>query len=153
MRRTSRNTPLEIYHGVPAGWRKPDVIAAYKSLGGNGLIDLPEVTEPGAPNWLPDRYNWLQYRATIKQLAALARTGDLAAIELAIRYIVLNYFGSYSGYLRASLARALKHPHLTKQQETTLTGHFSELVSNKQCMQEFKEYSSLSNHINRVENA
>ncbi|MFO6423572.1 hypothetical protein [Motilimonas sp. KMU-193] len=153
MIRTSSNTPLEIYHGVPEGWSKAEIISEYQSLGGTELADLPEATEPGSPSWLPDRQNWLQYRATIKEIAELVRVGDPAAIELAVRYIELNYFGSYSGFLRERLARALKQQNLTGVQCSRLLSHFSQLISERQCFTEFREFSKLAKRIKSRQNA
>lgn len=129
MAATSFNTPIEEYHGVPKGWSKPEIVAAHQSLNGEFSIDIPEVTEPGAPSWLPDRYNWLQYRATLHRVADGVRNGDLACIELAIRYIELNYFGSYSGFIKERLARALKNQSLSEKQNNRLKQQFKFLIA------------------------
>jgi len=55
MKSTSGNTPLEIYHGVPKGWTKDEIVATYKLLGGRVSIETPIATEPGAPSCIPDR--------------------------------------------------------------------------------------------------
>ena len=86
MKSKSSTTPLEDYHGVPEGWSREEIIASHKSLGGNFSITPPEATEPGAPTWLPNRYNWLQYRATLYKIAEGIKASDQACIELAIRY-------------------------------------------------------------------
>ena len=140
---SSSNTPLEIYHGVPKGWSKAELIALHNMLGGTFAIEEEEATEPGAPSWLPDRYNWLQYRATLRRVAKGIKHEDPACIEIAIRYIELNYFGSYSGYLRARFAQLLKPQALSKTQQTRLKNHFDYLVKTKQCFPEFREYNRL----------
>ncbi|MEZ7957179.1 MAG: hypothetical protein QMC23_00255 [Rubritalea sp.] len=114
MNLSSSNTPLENYHGIPKGWSKAEILSTYHDLGGLNISKIPEATEPGAPSWLPDRKNWLQYRAAIQTIIKLVQASDPAAIELAIRYIELNYFGSYSGYLRERLARGLKQQKLSE---------------------------------------
>lgn len=65
---------------------------------------------------MPDRYNWLQYRATLYKIADGLSENDPVCIELAIEYIELNYFGSYSGYIRERLARLLKSANLEYKQ-------------------------------------
>ena len=140
---SSRNIPLEIYHGVPKGWSRSELVATHKSLGGSFAIASLEATEPGAPSWMPDRYNWLQYRETLRGIAKGIKAGESACVELAIRYIELNYFGSYSGFLRARFARLLKSQNLSKTQISRLNTHFEFLIQNKQCFEEFKEYNKL----------
>ena len=144
----SHNIPLEIYHGVPEGWGKSEIIAAHALLGGEFSIDAPEATEPGAPSWMPDRFRWLQYRATLYKLADGVRVGDAACAELAIRYIELDYIGSYSGFIKERLARALKSTKLSFQQRRRLKARFQSLIDNDQCRQEFGEYKKLLKHIN-----
>lgn len=139
----SSNVPIEIYHGVPKGWTKQNIISTYAILKGKFPIDQTKSTEPKAPSWLPDRYNWLDYRETLYKVAEGVRKGDRACIELAIRYIELNYFGSYSGFIREKLARALKSQDLSLSQIRRLNNHFQKLINNKQCFQEFKEYHKL----------
>src|SRR5690554_4263181 len=75
---SSRNIPLEIYHGVPKGWSRPELVSIHKSLGGTFPIAAVEATEPGAPSWMPDRYNWLQYRETLRGIAKGIKAGDSA---------------------------------------------------------------------------
>ncbi|MGL4666359.1 MAG: hypothetical protein ACRCWR_00325 [Saezia sp.] len=142
MKRSS-NTPLKIYHGVPKGWTKEEILATYSTLGGKNKFDTNEATEPGAPYWMPDRYNWLQYRHTLYEIAKGVQAGDEACIELAIRYIELNYFGSYSGFIRAKLARKLKFQHISIAQQKRLCLHFKSLINQQLCFEEFREYNKL----------
>lgn len=134
---------LETYHGVPNGWSKPEVLAAHRTLRGSFSIETPEATEPGAPAWLPDRRNWLQYRATLYLIAEGARANDAACIELAVRYIELRYIGSYSGFIRARLARGLKNSALTDQQKERLNRVFLCMVEHRDYTEEFNEYVKL----------
>ncbi len=147
MERPSHSLPLEIYHGVPAGWSKPEIIAAHKILNGKFSLEQPEATEPGAPSWMPDRYRWLQYRATLYKLSEGIRVDDAACTELAIRYIELDYVGSYSGYIKERLARALKGAELSFQQKRRLKVQFRSLIDNNQCRQEFGVYKKLLGEI------
>lgn len=143
----SCSIPLEIYHGVPKGWSKDDILAALELLNGQYKIDIPEATEPGAPNWLPERYHWLQYRATLHEVANGIRAGDAACTELGVRYIELDYIGSYSGFIKERLARALKSTALSEEQIDRLQCHFQLLVDKNQCLQEYGEYKKLLKHI------
>jgi len=134
---------------VPKGWRKGEILAALALLNGQYKIDIPEATEPGAPSCLPDRYRWLQYRATLHAVADGIRADDAACAELGLRYIELDYIGSYSGFIKERLARALKSATLTKQQINRLKHHFQLLVDTGQCLQEYGEYKKLLKHISR----
>ncbi len=152
-RRDSSTIPLEIYHGVPNGWTKDEIIKEHRRLGGTFTIDGEEATEPGAPAFLPDRYNWLQYRKTLYRVNAGIRENDSACIELAIRYIELNYIGSYSGFIREKLARALKGASLSSSQKERLKTHFYKLIEINECFQEFSEYKKLLRKINAKEHS
>lgn len=145
--KASTNTPLSVYHGVPEGWAKEKIIRKYISLGGTQNIEPDEAREPGAPSWLPDRYNWLQYRATLYKIADGLRVHDEACIEIAVQYIELNYFGSYSGFIRERFARLLKSKPLTLNQASRLRCHFMKLKKRREIFQEFKEYKKLENYI------
>jgi hypothetical protein len=135
--------PLETYHGVPKGWTKLDILAAQRTLRGSYDLDCPEATEPGAPSWLPDRWNWLQYRATLYRVADGVRAGDHSCTEIAVRYIILHHIGSYSGFIRARLARALRNATLSMEQKERLNSHFLELVESRNFTEEFSEYVKL----------
>lgn len=135
--------PLEIYHGVPKGWYASDILAEHAQLGGHYDIGGPEATEPGAPSWMPERYAWLQYRATLYRVADGVSAGDLACIELAIRYIELRHIGSYSGFVRRLMSRRLKHVSLSPQQQERLHQHFSHLVLTGERTGEYREYFKL----------
>ena len=148
MSKDSNTIPLEIYHGVPNGWSKGEMINEYSRLGGAFSINGQEATEPGAPAFLPDRYNWLQYRETLYRINEGVRKNDSVCIELAIRYIELNYIGSYSGFIREKLARALKGASLSSSQKERLKTHFCKLIENNECFQEFREYKKLLVKIN-----
>jgi len=143
MHKDSCTIPLEIYHGVPNGWSKEEIISEHRRLGGTFSINGEEATEPGAPAFLPDRYNWLQYRQTLYKVSEGVKANDNACIELAIRYIVLNYIGSYSGFIREKLARALINASLSSSQKERLRKHFRNLIDRNECFQEFKEYKKL----------
>jgi hypothetical protein len=149
-RLSSRSIPAEAYYGVPKGWSRAEIISRHASLGGTFSISGKEASEPGAPSWIPERSIWLQYRETLREIAKGIQTGDSACIELAIRYIELNYFGSYSGFIRARFARLLKSQKLSKSQMFRLNKHFELLIKNKQCFQEFKEYNKLRRKINTL---
>src|SRR5688572_16683269 len=138
-----KSIPLEIYHGVPKGWHAEEILAEHKRLGGKFDVHGPEAKEPGAPSWMPARYQWLQYRETLYRIADGARGNDFACAELAIRFIELRHIGSYSGFIRARLARALKHADLTEGQRLRLHNHFSSLFRRREWTQEFREYVRL----------
>jgi hypothetical protein len=139
--------PLEVYHGVPPGWYRADILAAHRRLGGSFDLTGPDATEPGAPSWMPERFEWLQYRETLYRVADGIGAGDAACIEIAVRFIELRYIGSYSGYIRQLLARRLKQARLSPDQADRLHAHFSSLVLSDERTQEYKEYLPLWRNI------
>jgi hypothetical protein len=138
-----KSIPLEIYHGVPQGWRREQVLAEHARLGGTFDLRGPEAWEPGAPGWMPDRYGWLQYRATLRQLGDGVLAGDPACVELVIRYIELRHIGSYSGFIRSLLSRRLKHVVLSESQRDRLHRHFLGMVVEGNRTLEFRDYLRL----------
>src|SRR5215213_2187163 len=120
--------PLAMYHGVPLGWRSREIVEQHAQLDPAHELIVPDVTEPGSPPWLPDRKEWLQYRAVLYEVARGVAAGDSACIELAIRFIELRYLGSYSGFIRERLARRLANAQLTDAQKCRLHCHFEKLV-------------------------
>jgi hypothetical protein len=143
--------PLEVYHGVPEGWHAAEILAVHRRLGGYFNLEGPEASEPGAPSWLPDRYEWLQYRQALYRVGDGIRANDPACIELAVQYIELRYIGSYSGFIRARLARALKRASLSEDHRSRLNSHFRGLVLRRDWCGEFTEYFRLWRRIIRVE--
>jgi hypothetical protein len=79
----------------------------------------------------------------LRGIAKGMKQNDPACVELAIRYIELNYFGSYSGFIRARFARLLKSQKLSAVQVLRLNNHFEFLIEKSQCFEEFKEYNKL----------
>ena len=138
-----RNIPLTIYHAVPPGWRSHQVIEQHAQLQPAHELTVPCVTEPGSPPWLPDRKEWLQYRAALYEVARGVAAGDPACIELAIRFIEERYLGSYSGFIREKLARRLATAQLTDTQKARLQRHFEKLVFEQERTQEFRAYAKV----------
>lgn len=128
---------------MPNGWHADEVIAEHARLGGTFDLSGPEATEPGAPSWMPERGAWLQYRATLHRVANGVRAGDLACVELAVRYLELRYIGSYSGYIRSLLSRHLRHAALSTEQQKRLHRHFCGLAVMNQGTHEYKDYIKL----------
>jgi hypothetical protein len=142
-RHRGKEIPLDIYHGMPAGWRADEIIALHKQMRGTFPIWDFEIGHWGAPSWMTQRYEWLRYKETLNRISAGIRAGDEVCADLGIRYIELRYIGSYSGYLREKLARALRSVPLTRDQEARLNNHFLSLILAKDYTLEFKEYRKL----------
>ena len=150
--KSSHTESLENYHGVPEGWSKKEILGEYANLDGQFSIDGPDATEPGAPAFLPDRFSWLQYRETLRRIGDGVRENDHGCIELAIRYIELNYFGSYSGYICARLARTLKNKEISTSQKNRLRESHRRRIDSKECFEEFSEIKKLIENINEKDN-
>jgi hypothetical protein len=134
---------LESYHGVPEGWHAREILEEHRRLGGAFDLGGPEACEPGAPSWMPDRYEWLQYRQAMYRVADGLLVDDAACVELAVRFIELRYIGSYSGFIRSLLSRRLKHCALTQDQRQRLHAHFSALAIGEDRCDEFRDYIRL----------
>jgi len=65
----------------------------------------------------------------------------------------LDYFGSYSGFIKERLARLLKSQELSGQQIARLKAHFEHLARSMRRLQEFREYKRLASRIQLSENA
>ena len=141
--RNHQKPPLHAYHGVPQGWYAAQIIDEHRRLGGRFNLAGPEATEPGAPSWLPERYEWLQYRTTLYRIADGIAHQDDACVELAVRYIELRYIGSYSGYIRSRLYRRLKQATLSSDRKERLDKHFWSLAIAGVRTTEFKDYVGL----------
>jgi hypothetical protein len=135
--------PVEQYHGVPKGWYAEEIFARHEAMRGKYPISDIEIRKWGAPSWMPERYEWLRYRETLYRVADGIRAGDHACVEIAVQYIELRYIGSYSGFLRAKLARRLKNAPLTDGQKVRLNVHFLNLVLTRDYTEEFREYRQL----------
>jgi hypothetical protein len=142
-RHRGQKVPLAIYHGVPPGWRSHEVVEQHAQLHSTHELIVPDVTEPGSPPWLPDRKEWLQYRAALYEVARGVAAGDPACIELAVRFIELRYLGSYSGFIREKLARRLANAQLTDTHKSRLHRHFEMLVLEQERTQEFRAYAKI----------
>lgn len=127
--------PTELYHSVPPGWDVESVVAIHRELGGH--FDLRGELAP--PTWSP----LLQYRGALYAIAAGVRAGDPACVELAVRFIELHFIGFYAGFLRALMARRLKHVTLSEQQRQRLSFHFFRLVQSEERCREFKDFVGL----------
>jgi hypothetical protein len=79
----------------------------------------------------------------------LEKYHDFACVELAVRYIELRYIGSYSGFIRARLARALKNADISEGQRSRLNRHFSALFHRGEWSQEWRQYFRLWRRIIR----
>lgn len=131
------------YHGVPKGWHSDQIVVQHKAL--LGFYAIGDFTLSGSwdgPAWLPERYQWALYTETLRRVADGVYAGDDACVELAIRYIELRYIGSYSGFLRERLARALKIASMSDEQKARLNRHFLCLVFRRE-YGEFRMYRRL----------
>jgi hypothetical protein len=123
------------YRAIPQGWDAESLLAEHRRLNGRGSIELGASMADLSPH--------RRYLRTMYYIAEKLETGDLASIELAVRYIELHYIGSYAGYIRALLARRLKHAPLSREQRARLARHFYGLLKTEERCGEFSVYISL----------
>ncbi len=125
----------EDYYAIPEGWDVDSVLATHASMGGRYVLE---------PLRIPRDFDaWFKYRAVLYNVADGVRAQDAACVELAIRFIELPFVGSYTGFVRALLARRLKHVVLSEQQRRRLHQRFAHLVESGQRSHEFKQYLRL----------
>jgi hypothetical protein len=123
------------YQAVPQGWDAESLVAEHRGLNGRGSIELSAPRDDLSPRQ--------RYLRTMYYIAEKLKTRDLASIELAVRYIELHYIGSYAGYIRALLARRLKHAPLSREQRARLARHFYSLLAAEERCREFGDYIGL----------
>jgi hypothetical protein len=141
MKRTfhGKDTSWEAYHSIPPGWSLDDVLAQSRALGGR--LSYPANIDP---SWhRSPSVDWVVYRDTLYRISDGVGDLDPACIELAVRYVLLNFYGSYSGFIRARLARRLKHAPLSDCQKRRLNEHFLSLVVSRSYSKEFKQLAAL----------
>jgi len=71
------------------------------------------------------------------------RLGDGPSLELAIRYIEDDSLDLWSGYIRARMARDLRHVSLSDAQQARLARNFIDRLFYRRVRQEFREYIRL----------
>ena len=142
MRRGQRISP-EKYREVPEGWHVEELIETYARLGGRLSIRIDGFRESIPQACSQAWKDWLCYRNMLYRISDGVKAGDPACIELAVRYIELQYIGSYAGYLRARFSRNLKHAVLTVEQKMRLHWHFSDLLWRRKNTFEHKAYLGL----------
>jgi hypothetical protein len=86
-------------------------------------------------------YAWIY--SVMERVADGLLVGDEACIELSIDYIVDDIFHTTSGYIRARMARRLKHVVLTDAQQDLLRAHFMNLLREGETPHELREYTRL----------
>ena len=135
-------TPQD-YHSVPTGWHADEIFSSHKLMRGAYPISDFKIGRWGAPSWTTERYEWLRYKETLNRVAAGIRAGDEACNEIGVRYLELRFIGSYSGFIRAKLARALRSSRLTGGKQDRLNEHFLKVVIERDYTEEFREHRKL----------
>ena len=64
-------------------------------------------------------------------------------IEIGIRYLELNYFGSYSGYLKSRILRALRKIELSTQHISRIRKNVQKLENENKYFYEYSDYKKL----------
>ena len=140
---TCTPTSLERYHAVPQGWQAEEIVAFHRQMRGTYPIAEIEIGTWHAPAWMTERHAWLKYCAVLRKVADGVRAGDSACTEIAVNYILLHHIGSYSGYLRSRLARALRHADIPPRKKVELVSHFDHLAAAHAYTFEWREYRKL----------
>ena len=135
--------PFNLYHGVPAGWRVEEIIVRYKTLHGPlEKLTIDDIS-PVQSQWTQGQNLWVGYANALVFIGDGIVRNDHACVELAIDYIILDHFGSGSGYAPSRFARRLKHAQLDKQQKARLCAHFERLCQSRTRRYEFRHYRML----------
>ena len=123
------NLTPEEYRRVPPRWSAEGLEQQRVALG--GAFDIGYHGHPYA------------HQSMWYNLADGVRAGDIACIELAVRFIEDRFICSYSGFARTKIARALKHALLSREQKARLSSHFLDLLEKGDRTEEFSEYLRL----------
>ena len=82
------------YAAAPSGWLAHQRRAVHVQRGGTSDLSLPQTYAL----WT----EWHQYRETMYRIADGITADDNTCTEITVGYLILNYFGSYSGYSGAT---------------------------------------------------
>jgi hypothetical protein len=129
------DVPAEEYRAVPLGWEASALVEAQARLGGEYKV-RPRHKYLGT-------YPFGQYIEVLNHIADGIQARDIGCIELAVRFIESRFIHSYSGYIRARMARRLKHVPLSNDQRRRLSAHFLHLLKTGDRCHEFREYLRL----------
>lgn len=130
-----KNISSEDYHATPERWRPQYVLERYKIMHGK---------YPIAPDNIPAEWSdGHRYVQILRNIGDGAKANDAACVQMAVEYILEHFIGSGSGYIRARLARRLKHAPLTDWQSRRLGDHFMKILVEGQKSHEFEEYVKL----------
>ena len=123
--------PTEVYHEVPPGWTKAEMLTAHRNMRGEFSIDIGMNYPCARADVSEACRRWYEYRETLRRVAEGARANDAACVELAVRYVEQRHIASESGYARARFVRALKSADLLDQQKERLNRHFISIVERR----------------------
>jgi hypothetical protein len=135
--------PANTYHSVPGGWRVHELVGRYKTLRGPLAAPISSDISPAEPDLTPGQRIWVGYSRAFGWVADGISKHDPACVELAISYIIMDHYGSGSGYARSRFARRLKHAELDKSQRMRLCAHFERLCETRTRRYEFRQYCTL----------
>ena len=132
------HVPWDIYHEVPPGWTKAEMLIAHRNMRGEFSIDIGMNYRCASAPMSDECRRWHEYHETLQRVVKGARANDTACVELAVRYIEQRHIVSGSGYNRTRLVQSLKNADLLDQQKERLNRHFISIVEHRDFTKGFR---------------
>ena len=127
------------YHEVPPVWTANHLIETYARLVKSFHVRSPRVL--GIPG--PIRHALVESRLVLHQLSLGIKANDQACIWLSAQFLASASYFSGSGYLKAAMARRLKHGFLDEQTKDIVRKGILDLWSEGLYRHEWREYHGL----------
>lgn len=133
-------TPSE-YYKPPPEWRYDAIKERYERLA--------RVLKVKAPLKIEYRYSsdLMNVKYVLLDISEGIKVNDAASIEIAADFIIAPVYFHYSGYIRTTMARRLKHPALSEAQRDRIVTGFLTIFESEKFGRECGEFVKLLNHI------
>lgn len=141
----------EVYEPIPRGWKHWEIADRHRELGGTFEVKLTQ--DKLVPFWA--FYAERPWRASVEVLGQVCegiKVDDQACIEIAIQYLELNHFASYSGHVRQRMASLLKNTYLSKTQKRRIIKWHLSLRQRREFLTEYREIYKLAKKLSENDN-
>lgn len=92
----------------------------------------------------------IKIKKTLQLISYALKSNDAGAIEVSVTFVTSPVYFHYSGYIRETMARRLKHCSMTIEQQKAIISGVESIIKNKQFSYEFKEISKLYNRVKEL---
>ena len=129
---------VDSYYNPPKEWSYESIVSRYLNFNNTAHGDS-SISFEGVEKY-PEL---IRIKKTLHMISDELKSKDPAAIDISVSFVASPVYFHYSGYIRATMARRLKHCSLNIQQKRTLINGIERLIENRQTSHEFKEIKAL----------